>query len=120
MVFEILPVITATNNPVGCSHSPKYKSCQKDPTGQPMRNLLPGRTGNKQWTEWLDIVADVCEGVAPTPILFRPFQENYLRNWWGSPYCSPAEFKAGWQYTVSSQAILQLLVAHASYLTDCS
>jgi mannan endo-1,4-beta-mannosidase len=60
----------------------------------------PRRTGNKQWTAWLDLVADVCKGVAPTPVLFRPFHENYLRNWWGSPYCTPAEFKAGWQYTV--------------------
>lgn len=89
-----------TNNPVGCTHTTKYKNCQKDPTGQPMKNLLPGGTGNKQWTEWLDVVADVCLGVAPTTVLFRPFHENYLKNWWGSSNCSPSEFKAGWQYTV--------------------
>ena len=87
-----------TNNPLGCS--PKYKDCQKDPTGQPMKNLLPGRGANAQWRAWLDLVADVCEGLAPTPILFRPFHEMYLENWWGAPYCTPAEFIAGWRYTV--------------------
>jgi hypothetical protein len=64
-----------TNNPLGCSHDPQYKNCQKDPTGQPMRNLVAGRAGNAQWTAWLDLVADVCEGVAPAPVLFRPFHE---------------------------------------------
>eukprot|EP01049_Picozoa_sp_SAG25_P015308 SAG25_NODE_3060_length_1239_cov_1.082456_1_plen_197_part_10 len=39
-----------TNNPLGCSNSSKYTKCQKDPTGKPMKNLLPGRAGNKQWT----------------------------------------------------------------------
>lgn len=94
-------IVTAhfpTNNPLGCS--PKYKDCQKDPTGQPMKNLLPGRGANAQWRAWLDLVADVCEGLAPTPILFRPFHEMYLENWWGAPYCTPAEFIAGWRYTV--------------------
>jgi hypothetical protein len=89
-----------TANPVNCSHDKKYKDCGKDPTGEPMRNLLPGRPGNAQWTHWLDRVADACEALAPAPVLFRPFHEMYLRNWWGAPYCTPADFIAGWRYTV--------------------
>ena len=89
-----------TDNPLGCTHTPKYKDCGKDPTGQPMKNLVPGRAANAQWRAWLDQVADVCDALAPTPVLFRPFHEMYLSNWWGSMYCSPDEFIAGWRFTV--------------------
>jgi mannan endo-1,4-beta-mannosidase len=106
-----------TNNPLGCSNSTAYKNCQKDPTGEPMKNLLPGRAGNKQWNAWLDLVAVMCNGVAPTPVLFRPFHENYLNNWWGAPYCTPSEFKAGWQYTVdylrNTRNVHNLLLVYA-------
>ena len=64
-------IITAhfpTNNPLGCSQDPKYKDCEKDPTGQPMKNLLPGRAANAQWRAWLDLVADVCTSLAPAPV----------------------------------------------------
>jgi len=65
-----------TNNPLGCSHDPKYTDCEKDPTGQPMKNLVVlGNAANTQWTAWLDLVADACEQLAPAPVLFRPFHE---------------------------------------------
>ena len=96
-----------TNNPIKCSHKPEYKDCEKDPTGEPMKNLLPkgqgnesNGKGNKQWNAWLDAAAAAAHAVAPSPLLFRPFHENYLNNWWGSPYCTPSEFIAGWRYTV--------------------
>ena len=54
-----------------------------------MKNLVPGGAANAQWRAWLDRVAAVCNSLAPTPVLFRPFHEMYLKNWWGAPYVVP-------------------------------
>mmetsp|Transcript_118694 Transcript_118694/g.177423 ORF Transcript_118694/g.177423 Transcript_118694/m.177423 type:complete len:108 (-) Transcript_118694:368-691(-) len=69
-------------------------------TGNPMVELLPNGTGNKNWKNYLDKLASVFKLVPNIPIIFRPFHENTGGwFWFGSTNCSPDEFKAAWNYT---------------------
>eukprot|EP01079_Euglenida_sp_SAG-EU17-18_P002979 gene2979-3548_t len=80
----------------------------KDNTHSPMTALLPGGPGNSNWTAWLDVVAEFCDGVQPRPVLFRPFHENLGGwNWWGSSATTPAEYRAGWNYSVSYLRVIK-------------
>jgi len=71
-----------------------------DTSGSPMAEIVPGGLANAVWRGWLDQVAAFAHDVA-APIIFRPFHENTGSwFWWGANHCTPAEFVAGWQYTV--------------------
>ncbi|MDR3220093.1 MAG: hypothetical protein LBU22_14170 [Dysgonamonadaceae bacterium] len=74
---------------------------------EPVREMIKGGKYNKQYTQWLDNVADFAgkaKGLRGEliPILFRPFHEfDGGWFWWGDTHCTPEEFINLWQYTVS-------------------
>lgn len=49
-------------------------------TGNPCKELLPGGTGNAQWTEWLGQIAEEVNQYevngTKIPMIFRLFHEN--------------------------------------------
>lgn len=68
--------------------------------------ILPGGVKHAAFVKALDHIADFIGSLKtpdgqPVPVIFRPFHEhtgNWF--WWGRPFCSTAEFKELWQFTV--------------------
>ena len=84
------------------ANNPVTGGTSKDHSGSPMTGLLPGGKGNTRWRAWLDVVAEFCHGTQGRPVLFRPFHENLgAWNWWGSDSTTPAQYRAGWNYTMA-------------------
>ncbi|MBN1674181.1 MAG: fibronectin type III domain-containing protein, partial [Kiritimatiellae bacterium] len=112
-------------NPVtgGGHHVSDAERNEPSLTGYPMRELVPGGTGNATYRGWLDQLADffhnqVKVNDADVPIVFRPFHEHTGGwFWWGEPYCTPEEFKAAWRYTVTylrdTKSVHNLLFAYS-------
>ena len=72
-----------------------------------VKSIIPGGAHHAAYKAYLDKLAvylhkikdDKGEGI---PLLFRPFHEhtgNWF--WWGKSSCTPEEFKAIWQFTVT-------------------
>lgn len=70
--------------------------------GNVVHTILPGGVNHELFKKDLDVFAEFLRGIGKkVPIIFRPFHEhsgNWF--WWGQRYCSPAEYKALWQFTV--------------------
>ena len=94
--------------------NPKYKKGDKSytkyifngytvgsTTKDPANNILPGGSCNKQYTAYLDMIADYAKQVDGS-ILFRPFHENTGSwFWWGAAFCDEETYKNIYRYTVS-------------------
>lgn len=69
-------------------------------------SLLPGGLNHDYYKAKLDKVASVLSNLKDNnnkliPVIFRPFHEfdgNWF--WWGSAYCTPAQYQQVWQFTV--------------------
>ncbi|SCW74398.1 Carbohydrate binding module 27 [Lachnospiraceae bacterium C10] len=94
--------------------NPKYKKGDKSytkyifngytvgsTTKDPANNILPGGSCNKQYTAYLDMIADYAKQVDGS-ILFRPFHENTGSwFWWGAAFCDEETYKNIYRYTVT-------------------
>ncbi len=70
-------------------------------TGDPANNLMPGGSCNKEYTAYLDMIADYARQVDGC-ILFRPFHENTGSwFWWGAAFCDEETYKNIYRYTVT-------------------
>ena len=72
--------------------------------GHPMKNLLPGGTGNGNWTKYLDTIGgffnDLKFNGEHIPIIFRIFHEcTGSWYWWGEECAHPSEYIDAWVYT---------------------
>lgn len=93
-----------------------------DPATGTVASILPGGNMNELYKSWLDKVAAFIldlkgENGEYIPIIFRPFHElNGNWFWWGKDHCTPQEFKALWDFTISylrdAKNIHQLLYAY--------
>ncbi|MCH4148716.1 MAG: glycoside hydrolase family 26 protein [Prevotella sp.] len=76
-----------------------------DPSGQPVKSLIPGGVNHKKFDEMLGIVANFIGSLKTDdgkliPIIFRPWHEmSGGWFWWGCNSCTPAEYKQLYQYT---------------------
>lgn len=112
--FEAGGVITYSwhaDNPVTINDSdPLTSGNDKDTLGYPLKELLPGGSGNAQWTAWLDELADnffnVIQGelngqTVKVPVIFRPFHENTGSwFWWGDDWGTAQDYKNAFRYTI--------------------
>ncbi|TDX02408.1 glycoside hydrolase family 26 protein [Dinghuibacter silviterrae] len=63
-------------------------------------SILPGGVHHALYVQWLDSIAGFLGSLGGIPILFRPFHEHTGSwFWWGAHECTPAEYKALWQFT---------------------
>jgi mannan endo-1,4-beta-mannosidase len=70
------------------------------------RSIMPGGSKHDWYKLKLDKVASILNNLTDAngvkiPVIFRPFHEfdgNWF--WWGASYCSPAEYKTVFQFTV--------------------
>lgn len=91
------------NNPVS---EPNFY--WKDSTTAPaVRNIIPGGSHHQKYKAILATIADLVKSTKGkdgklVPMIFRPYHEfDGYWFWWGKPYCSVAEFKNLWQFTVT-------------------
>lgn len=95
-----------------------------DTTQRTVKDILPGGSHHEKYKLCLDRAAKYLhslkgdEGEA-IPVLFRPFHEltgNWF--WWGRNTCTPDEFKALWQFTITylrqTKKLHNLLVVYAA------
>ncbi|MHA4894206.1 glycoside hydrolase family 26 protein [Pedobacter sp. PWIIR3] len=91
------------NNPVSAG-----EFYWKDSVSLPaVKYIIPGGTAHEKYKRILDGVAHWAKSLkgkdgALVPVIFRPFHEmdgDWF--WWGNTHCTPEEFKALWQFTVS-------------------
>lgn len=76
-----------------------------DKTNNTVQAILTDSSVQVKFKTWLTRLATFFTSLKRkdstlVPILFRPFHEhsgNWF--WWGSPYCTPQEYKALWQLT---------------------
>ncbi|AWH83755.1 beta-mannosidase [Flavobacterium album] len=69
-------------------------------------SILPGGVNHDYYKAKLDKVASVLNNLKDNnnkliPVIFRPFHEfdgNWF--WWGTAYCTPAQYQQAWQFTV--------------------
>lgn len=91
------------NNPVS---EPNFY--WKDSTTAPaVKNIIPGGSHHQKYKAILATIADLAKSTKGNdgklvPMIFRPYHEfDGYWFWWGKPYCSVAEFKNLWQFTVT-------------------
>ena len=78
-----------------------------DPATGTVAAILPGAPKHDLYKSWLDKVAVFVNSLKGKkgehiPIIFRPFHElNGNWFWWGRDHCTPEEYKALWQFTIS-------------------
>jgi mannan endo-1,4-beta-mannosidase len=76
-------------------------------TAAAVKNIIPGGSHHQKYKAILATIADLARSVKGNdgklvPMIFRPYHEfDGFWFWWGKPYCSVAEFKTLWQFTVS-------------------
>lgn len=72
----------------------------KDLSNNCAQEVLPGGKYNKQFTAYLDIIADYAKGLGDDiPVLFRPFHENDGGwFWWGSASTDKETYKSMYRY----------------------
>ncbi|MDQ0638449.1 mannan endo-1,4-beta-mannosidase [Pedobacter sp. W3I1] len=72
-----------------------------------VKSILPSGSKHLLYKSWLDKFSVFVKSLRGTdgkaiPILFRPFHENGGGwFWWGAKSCTPQEYKALWQFTIS-------------------
>jgi mannan endo-1,4-beta-mannosidase len=91
------------NNPVS---EPNFY--WKDSTTAPaVKNIIPSGSHHQKYKAILATIADLAKSTKGkdgklVPMIFRPYHEfDGYWFWWGKPYCSVAEFKNLWQFTVT-------------------
>lgn len=99
-----------------------------DFNGDPMVNLMPGKSGNENFKKILDDIADFANGLedngVKVPIIFRPWHEmTGSWDWWGQKYSTPEQYIASWRYMVdylrNEKGVHNVLFAFApSQVTD--
>ncbi len=71
------------------------------------KSILPGGANNDWYKAKLDKVASVFNNLKDSngdliPVIFRPFHEyDGSWFWWGADFCTPDDFKKGYQFTVN-------------------
>lgn len=71
------------------------------------KSILPGGANHEWYKKKLDKVASVVSNFKGAngeliPIIFRPFHEfDGSWFWWGANFCTPEEYKAAYQFTVT-------------------
>ena len=74
-----------------------------DTSGDVVRRILPGGDLNEVYRGYLDMMAGFGQRLqkADVPVICRLFHENDGSwFWWGASYCSPAQYKNLYRYTV--------------------
>lgn len=112
-----------------CSHMPNFVTNGNSwdhSSGSPVQKILTQSDGGKarealnayldDIVKWAGLIVD--RDGAPIPVIFRPYHENNGDwFWWGTPsYCTPAEFKELWRYTVDyikSKGVNNFLYAYS-------
>lgn len=99
-----------------------------DFNGDPMVNLMPGKSGNENFKKILDDIADFAnsaeENGVKIPLIFRPWHEmTGSWDWWGQKHSAPEEYIAAWRYMVdylrNEKGVHNVLFAFApSQVTD--
>ncbi|GJM32822.1 MAG: mannan endo-1,4-beta-mannosidase [Saprospiraceae bacterium] len=80
-----------------------------DIEGNVVASILPGGENHEAYKAKLDLFVGFVKKLRvgfifqkEIPIIFRPFHEHTgAWFWWGQPHCTPEEYKALWQFTVS-------------------
>ena len=78
-----------------------------DTTRNSVKEMLPGGKHHATYNDYLDRLATFFNSLKTTdgtaiPVIFRPFHEHTGSwFWWGEAFCTPEEYKALWQYTVT-------------------
>ncbi|RYZ96016.1 MAG: beta-mannosidase, partial [Sphingobacteriaceae bacterium] len=95
-----------------------------DTTQRTIKDILPGGSYHKKYKLALDRAARYLHSLKgddgePIPVLFHPFHEltgNWF--WWGRNTCTPNEFKALWQFTITylrqTKKLHNVLVVYAT------
>ncbi len=76
-----------------------------DPSGRPVKEIIPGGSQHDKFNTWLHAVAQFLSSLRTPdgkliPIIFRPWHEmggGWF--WWGSASCTPDEYKQLYHYT---------------------
>lgn len=76
-----------------------------DPSGEPVKTLLPGGSNNALFLTWLERIATFLRSIQdskgkPIPVIFRPWHEmggGWF--WWGAKSCTPDEYIQLYRYT---------------------
>ena len=99
-----------------------------DFNGDPMVNLMPGKSGNENFKKILDDIADLANSLddngMKVPVIFRPWHEmTGSWDWWGQKYSTPEQYIAAWRYMVdylrNEKGVHNMLFAFApSQVTD--
>jgi len=95
------------------------------------KSILPGGANHEWYKKKLDKVASVILSLKGAngeliPIIFRPFHEfDGSWFWWGANFCTPEEYKQGYQFTVdylkNTKGVHNILYAFSpdnSYTTE--
>ncbi|MFD1469594.1 glycoside hydrolase family 26 protein [Hymenobacter caeli] len=93
-------------------------------TARTVKYILPGGPDHAKYVSYLDRVATFMGGLKggkgeAIPVIFRPFHEHTGSwFWWGQKECTPAEFKAIWQFTVNylhnEKKLHNLIIAYSA------
>lgn len=76
-----------------------------DPSGRPVKEILPGGSQHAKFNTWLQAVAQFLSSLRTPdgkliPIIFRPWHEmGGTWFWWGSASCTPEEYRQLYRYT---------------------
>ena len=86
--------------------------------------ILPGGADHAKYVAYLDRMAAFLGSLKGSkgeaiPVIFRPFHEHTGSwFWWGQKECTPAEFKALWQFTVNylrhDKKLHNLIIAYSA------
>src|SRR3546814_367446 len=95
-----------------------------DTTQHSIKEILPNGLHHHTYNDYLDRLATFFKSLktgngTAIPIIFRPFHEHTGSwFWWGEAFCTPAEYKALWRYTVdylrNENGLKNLLFAYSS------
>eukprot|EP01084_Bolivina_argentea_P149413 261005_1 len=85
--------------------NPVTGGSDKDTSGNPIVELMPNHSANKNWTHMLDIFANFVKTIRlpngnPVPMVFRPLHEMLGDwYWWGQNYCTSQQYIDAYNYT---------------------
>ena len=98
-----------------------------DPSGNPVRELLPRGSQNDKFLKWMNRVAVFLNSLKTrrgetVPVIFRPWHEMHGGwFWWGKNSCTPQEYKELFEYTIQclrNQGVRSCLYCYSPGATD--
>ena len=98
-----------------------------DPSGNPVRELLPRGSQNDKFLKWMNRVAVFLNSLKTrrgetVPVIFRPWHEMHGGwFWWGKDSCTPQEYKELFEYTIQclrNQGVRSCLYCYSPGATD--